>query len=48
MSGCTFALVDSNQMFYLLFSLRSGLMDARRILDVGVKLGLGTGTYTYV
>ena len=44
-SGEPFSLKCDNyyRVFVLLRSIRSGILDTRRMLDEGMKIGLGTG-----
>ena len=34
-----------NYLSSFVFSIRSGILDSRRMLDMGMKIGLGTGEY---
>ena len=41
LSRCVLCKIISS----FVFSIRSGILDSRRMLDMGMKIGLGTGEY---
>ena len=41
-------LCEANFFVYVIDSLRSGLFNSRKILEKGIKVGLGTGLCDYV
>ena len=47
MYACMYKMesVDLISCGLIAFSLRSGILDTRRMLDDGMKIGLGTGRY---
>ena len=37
-----------NYFSSFVLSIRSGILDSRRMLDMGMKIGLGTGEYNII